>query len=156
MRTLILLASVLFAPLVFASGSYLTYVNERYGYRIAYPADFLPQGVADAGDGQAFLSPAGDAELRVFASSCVVGINATPSEYFAGFAKEQKAKHLTVSYHRLGKHYAVVSGRRNGRIYYDKILINDGWCTQFNFDYDERQSIKYDAVTTYIASSLKR
>jgi hypothetical protein len=140
---------------VFAAEDYKTYVNERYGYLISYPADFLPQGVSDSGDGQVFLSPTSDAELRVFAGSCVDGINSTPVEYVAGYEKEQKAKRLTISYQRRGKHFAVVSGHKKGRIFYDKILAKEGWCTEFTFEYDERQAAKYGEVTNHLASSFK-
>lgn len=150
---LLLMLFVAFNVLAFEG--YKTYVNERYGYLISYPADFLPQGVSDSGDGQVFLSPTKDAELRVFASSCVDGFNSTPAEYVRDYENEQKAKHLTISYQRRGKHFAVVSGYKKGRIFYDKILIKEGWCTQFTFEYDKRQAAKYSEVSNHLASSFK-
>lgn len=134
---------------------YRTYVNERYGYHIEYPADFLPQGVADAGDGQVFLSPAGDAELRVFASACLEGSNATPAEVIARYREAARAGRLSVSYRHAGQSFAVLSGHRDGRIYYDKVFTVEGWCTQFQFTYAREQASRYDRVTRRIAASFR-
>jgi hypothetical protein len=48
-----------------AQAGFQTYTNARFGYRIAYPADFSPQGESDNGDGQVFTG-GDDAELRVW------------------------------------------------------------------------------------------
>ena len=37
-------------------GYYTGYYNERYGYGMEYPDILIPQGEADSGDGQAFVS----------------------------------------------------------------------------------------------------
>lgn len=138
-----------------AGDDYLTYVNDRYGYHIEYPADFLPQGVADAGDGQVFLSPAGDAELRVFASACLEDSNATPAEVIASYLEAAREGRLSVSYRHAGQRFAVVSGHRDGRIYYDKVFTVEGWCTQFQFTYAREQAGRYDRVTRRIAGSFR-
>jgi hypothetical protein len=151
-----LLSALFLCASLLAGEAYETYTNARYNYRIGYPADFLPQAVADAGDGRIFLSPTGDAELRVFASACLDELNATPEQYVAGYKKQQRAGQLSLSYQRAGKDFAVVSGHRKGRIFYGKILIHDDWCTQFTFEYNESQSEKYNAVTNRLALSFKR
>ncbi len=47
--------------------TYGDYVNVRFQYVIAYPKDVLyPQGEADNGDGQKFMSVHADAVLTVF------------------------------------------------------------------------------------------
>lgn len=45
-----------FISVALTNDGFNLYVNERYGYSIFYPADFIPQGVSDAGDGQKFVS----------------------------------------------------------------------------------------------------
>lgn len=48
---------------------YRTYHNIRFGYSISYPADSLiPQGEAENGDGQKFLSRDGRTEMLVYGS----------------------------------------------------------------------------------------
>jgi hypothetical protein len=156
MRTFPILFALFIAPFVIASDNYNTYTNERYGYSIAYPADFRPQGVSDSGDGQVFVSPNGDAELRVFASACVDGVNSTPKQYLANYEKKQKSKRLTLSYQRAGSNFAVVSGHRKDQIFYNKIIVNNDWCAELSFQYGEDKASQYDAVTNRISSSLKR
>ena len=53
------------ALLVLAQSSFQPYINARFGYRLDYPADFVPQGESDSGDGQVFIGEEG-AELRVW------------------------------------------------------------------------------------------
>lgn len=48
------------------NGTYTGYYNERYGYGMEYPDILIPQGEADSGDGQAFVSGDGSATLRVY------------------------------------------------------------------------------------------
>ena len=52
------------------------YINARFGYRIDYPADFIPQGEADNSDGQVFIGKDG-AELRAWGGYNV--FQATPA-----------------------------------------------------------------------------
>ena len=131
------------------------YVNERYGYQIAYPANFVAHGVSDAGDGQTFSSPNNDATLFVFTSRCLKGESATPYDYISMHDREQKAGKLAVTYNRYGKNFAVVSGTIGSRIFYRKLLILDEWCTQFSFEYERSRKERYDPITVGIASSFK-
>ena len=139
-----------------AMDSFRLYVNERYGYSISYPVDFIPQGVSDAGDGQAFVSAKGDAKLLVFASTCREGSGAYAADYVTGYKQEQKLGTLAITYSRKSNNVAVVSGHKNGRIFYNKMLVDGDWCTQFNFEHDEVMSKKYNAITKHISSSFKR
>ena len=66
MNKLLLLAGGL-ALASFAPPAYKTYHNQRFGYRIDYPADFRPQPEADNGDGRRFTSPDGQAVLSAYA-----------------------------------------------------------------------------------------
>jgi hypothetical protein len=52
-----------------AQNNYRTYHNARFDYSISYPANILvPQGEAENGDGQKFLSGNGRAEMLVYGS----------------------------------------------------------------------------------------
>lgn len=157
-RFLIMLTALVSASISFttsAAGDYRTYVNERYGYSISYPTSLVPQPISGSGDGRIFNSKTGDAELRVYASTCYE----SPDEYVAGYEREQKTGNLTVTYSHKGKGYVVVSGLKKGRVFYNKVLIsgegNDLWCTTFTFEYDETASEKYNDVTKRISTSLK-
>lgn len=154
-RIVFILAFWVSTSVAIASDSYHLYVNERYGYSISYPVDFIPQGVPDAGDGQAFISATHDAQLLVFARSCTEGSGSPASDYVADYKQQQEVGILTVTYSRKSKNLVVVSGHKKGRIFYNKMLIDDVWCTEFNFEYDEAMSDKYNAITKHIALSFK-
>jgi len=58
-----------------------TYVHARFAYSVCYPGDvLLPQGEADNGDGQKFITKDGKAEARVYGS------------YFASNGEDQSLK----------------------------------------------------------------
>src|SRR5262245_4804345 len=74
-RKLIYLFITIFVFSQFANGTggmlhLQTYHNAPYDYSICYTADvFIPQGEADSGDGQRFLSKDGKAEMLVYGSN---------------------------------------------------------------------------------------
>lgn len=154
-RFFLLLVLCSCSSLAFSESSYKDYMNERYGYRISYPADFIPQGVSGSGDGQIFIAPGNDARLMVFASACIAGSNSTAAEFISTYEQEQQAGDLTISYKRALKNAAVVSGLKSGQIFYHKVLFDKDWCTQFKFEYDESAKDKYNAAIKQIAASLK-
>ncbi len=61
-----LLALLLLAPFAPAAENFQTYHNSRFDYAIEYPANLLiPQGEADNGDGQVFVSPDQQARFKI-------------------------------------------------------------------------------------------
>ena len=127
---------------------YKTYTNARYGYSIAYPSSLLvPQGEADNGDGQAFRSRDGSAEMRVYGSQDMGG------GLTAAYAEAQAGKN--VSYKIIKRNWFVVSGRSGGKIFYQKTMMKGDVLKTFTIEYDEAQKATYDAVTTRIARSFK-
>ena len=126
---------------------YKTYTNARYGYSIAYPSSLLiPQGEADNGDGQAFRSRDGSAEMRVYGSQDMGGgLTAAYNEAQAG---------KDVSYKIIKRNWFVVSGRVGGKIFYQKTMIKGDVLKTFLIEYDESQKATYDAATTRIARSF--
>ena len=140
----------------FASEEYGIYVNERYGYSIKYPKQLIAKGISDNGDGQIFRSESGTSELRVFARSCIDGVNETPERYIATTLAARKNGRLKLTYQKRGRDFAVVSGLQNGKVIYKKLLSKDGWCTELSFSYREREKAIYDRATAKIAASFKR
>jgi hypothetical protein len=126
---------------------YKTYTNARYGYSISYPSNLLvPQGEADNGDGQAFRSKDGGAELRVYGSQNL-------GDGLAGAYKEAQAG-KSVTYKTMKGNWFVVSGRDGGKIFYQKTMFKGDVFKTFIIEYDESQKSTYDAVTTRIARSF--
>jgi hypothetical protein len=126
---------------------YKTYTNARYGYSIAYPSNLLiPQGEADNGDGQAFRSRNGAAEMRVYGSQDMGG------GLTGAYSEAQEGK--DVSYKIIKRNWFVVSGRDGGKIFYQKTMMKGGVLKTFFIEYEESQKDTYDAVTARIARSF--
>jgi hypothetical protein len=126
---------------------YKTYTNARYNYSISYPSNLLvPQGEADNGDGQAFRSRDGSAEMRVYGSQNMGG------GLEEAYAEAQAGKNVT--YKTFTRNWFVVSGYNNGKIFYQKTMFKDNVLKTFTIEYDEAQKSTYNAVTTRIARSF--
>lgn len=137
-----------------AQSGFQTYVNARFGYRMAYPSDFIPQGEAENGDGQVFKNADG-AELRVWG-------NLNPlDETLAGALRAEldrcAAAGRRVTYRRAGQGFLVVSGYEadGARIFYLRKLVRRGRQIGFEFVYPAAFRARYDRDVTMIADSLR-
>ena len=142
---------------------YETYHNARFAYSITYPADiFVPQGEADNGDGQRFLSKDGRAEVAVYAGYAVNDSQDTLQKRFreaAGRAAEQPSR--VVTYKLIKDDWFVVSGRNGGRIFYQKTMFKraagdaPGVFKTLRIEYDESQNRDYGTVVARLVASFK-
>lgn len=133
---------------------YETYSNARFGYEIQYLSDLLKiQPPSFTGDGRIFLSKDKKAEMRVWAN-----FNATFVTVHEQFDEDLKG-YSGITYKRLLKNSFVISGVRNGKIFYQKTLYHkfketDVFYT-FTIEYPNTQKSKFDAIVTRIARSFK-
>ncbi|MDQ3816635.1 MAG: hypothetical protein M3362_02955 [Acidobacteriota bacterium] len=128
--------------------TYRTYTNVRFQYSVSYPAGVLiPQGEADNSDGQIFRSRDRRAEMRVFGR-----YNVQNETLQSAFNAAQEGKDVT--YKVLKRNFYVVSGRQNGKIFYEKTLLKGDTFKTFMIEYDEADSAKYDPMTARIARSF--
>jgi hypothetical protein len=133
-----------------AQKTYKTYSNARFAYSISYPSDLLkPQGEAENGDGQIFLAKDG-AEMRVYGSNNV--LEQTLKDVYQE-ALNDLGKGVT--YKLLRRDYFVVSGKKDGKIYYRKTIKRDDQFLTFTIEYDAGDKAVYDKVTTKIVASFK-
>lgn len=130
--------------------TYKTYTNARFAYSISYPANLLkPQGEAANGDGQAFRSADGRAEMRVWGQynvnndSLRAVYNQAVNEWGAG-----------VSYKVMKPDWFVVTALVDGKIHYRKTMLRKDVLKTFEIEYDESQKATYDPVTARVAKSF--
>ena len=136
-----------------AQAKYRTYNNARFGYSISYPVGILiPQGEADNGDGQAFRSRDGKAEMRVFGRYNVQ--NETLRSAFNAAVAGEGGSGREVTYKLLKGNFYVVSGRQNGKIFYEKTILKGDTFKTFMIEYDESESATYDSITSRIVRSF--
>jgi len=134
-----------------AQTNYKTYSNTRFGYSISYPSDLIvPQGEADNGDGQKFLAKDECAEMLVYGRLKLEANDTLKKIYNTAIADlGDKA-----TYKVLKSNWFVVSGKRNGKIYYQKTMLKRDIFITFSIEYDESKNATYDAVTTRIVKSF--
>jgi hypothetical protein len=132
--------------------SYKFYNNARYQYSIAYPAGILiPQGEADNGDGQKFLSKDGKVVMLVYGQFNV--LNQTLKKAFSEALSDTPGG--AVAYKLLKNNWFVVSGTVSNRVFYQKTTLVDDTFKTFRIEYPESQKDAFDKITGEIAKSFK-
>ncbi|WP_246741398.1 hypothetical protein [Mesorhizobium loti] len=131
-----------------------TYVNERFGTVCTFPDEIFTdrQPEPENGDGQVWLSADG-------ASLTCSGILNVDDDTPKGFVADEKASKepgYTVTYSKIGKNWAVLSGMKDGKIFYERRLFGwDGVIRTVWIDYPPDLKSKYDPLVGAIAGSLK-
>jgi hypothetical protein len=148
-RSLLLLALLSSLEAYAQAPIYKTYHNARFAYSISYPSNLLtPQGEAENGDGQKFLSSDGRAELIAWGSN-----NALDQTLKAKY-DETRAERKT-TYELVKPGWFVVSGIDNGKVFYQKTILRQNVFKTFRMEYDESAKAKWDPITARIAISFK-
>lgn len=155
MKTCLLITLLLFLALPEPAGAQPavaldTYVNPRFQYAIKYPINILiPQGEADNGDGQRFVSPDGGAVLTVWGSH-----NALEQTLQDKFRESRQSFGGRVTYQVMKRDWFVFSGVKNGRIFYQKTYLSNDVFKSFTLEYPVEQRGRFDPITEAISSSF--
>ena len=137
--------------------AYATYVNVRFAYAVAYPKRVLfPQGEADNGDGQRFLSAHAAAVLTVYGR--YNALDQSLGDLYTEAARGTMPNRATrvVTYRALGRNWFVVSGHGGGRIFYEKTLLDGDVIRSLEFVYPARRRRFYDPIAARVAASFRR
>lgn len=98
------------------------YRNEKFGLTLMYPRDiFQVERTAEAGDGQVFVTPEGDARLLVGALVNESGFTVTT--YQNHVARQSYGKY-EVTYEPRGRTWFVLSGEGDGKVFYEKVMFS--------------------------------
>jgi hypothetical protein len=98
------------------------YRNDKYGFSLRYPPDlFAVERTAEAGDGQVFVTPSGDARLLV--GALVNDSGFSPGSYQAHVAR-QSYGNFRITYQPMGKTWFALSGEGDGKIFYEKVMFS--------------------------------
>ena len=131
-----------------------TYVNERFGQSCTFPDEIFndPLPEPENGDGRQWLSADG-AEL-----TCS-GINNVDDETPRSFVEGEKSSTepgYKVTYSKTGKNWAVLSGTKDGKIFYERRLFGKDQVIRTVFiEYPASLKAKYDPLVGAIAKSLR-
>ncbi len=134
---------------------FLSYTNLRFNYRVAYPADFTPQGESDNGDGQVFLST-DNAKLIAWGGFNVT--KDTPSKAVEAEMRRGDEQKRKVTYKFVGKSFFVLSGYEadGQQIFYIKRFIYPDRHFGFEFIYPVQKRERYDRDVKFLSNSLRR
>lgn len=129
---------------------YKTYCNSRYDFCIDYPANFLfPQPESDNGDGRSFWDKANNPILTVYGTNNID--EKSLKEVFQAEINEVE----TLTYQKLGKNFFVLSGYRNSKIYYEKVILKEGNLLYAILEYNVKQKNIYDSYCKVLFDTFK-
>ncbi|TPM35887.1 hypothetical protein [Mesorhizobium sp. B2-3-5] len=137
-----------------ATAAPFTYVNERFGTVCTFPDEIFTdrQPEPENGDGQVWLS----ADGASLTCSGILNIDEDTPKGFVAAEKASKGQDYKITYGKTGKDWAVLSGRKDGKIFYERRLFGrDGVIRTVWIDYPPALKSKYDPMAGAIAGSLK-
>ena len=132
-----------------AGGGWKTYVNERYGTRLEYPAaTFKPSAAPKNGDGRRFTSP--DATLEVYAFP-------NKGRETASSMKRRligSQGYDRVTYARSGSAWVVLSGFRGRNIFYEKYYFRGATIQGFGMEFPRSAKPRYAPIVERVENSF--
>ncbi|MEF2554255.1 hypothetical protein VQ042_23500 [Aurantimonas sp. A2-1-M11] len=131
-----------------ANADDVTYRNERFGTTARFPAEAFPDQLPAPtnGDGLGWRSPEG-AEIFIYARPRQEG--ETPKAVV-----RERSDTDEVTYDRSGERWAVVSGYRDGRIFYERYIFRGDLVHSVSIRYPESERETYDRLVGPITMTL--
>jgi hypothetical protein len=148
---------VLFALLVVTSPALAQYwghyANARFGYEIDVPPDFAGQGESDNGDGQLFYRLGAEQELAIWGGHLLESFEAEVAQR-QSFAS---AEHWALTYQASTPQWAVFSGQRDHRIFYQRMiaLCDETSYAAYRVEYNIRDLADMNAIIDGLNRSLQ-
>jgi hypothetical protein len=157
MKNLILLSGILLIITAFISAQekFDTYTNERFFFSIDYPADLLKTlPPPDNDDGRTFRSADKQVEMQVWGE-----YNAESKTLQERYERDLKGFTEKPTYMVSKRDWYVLSGLKEGRIFYEKVLVRRRGDTDifftFTIEYPTSQKTKFDPIVKRMADSFK-
>ena len=136
-------------PRVIGGVSYDIYENERFGFSVLYPADILlPADRLPDGLGRFFLADDGSVALSAYGAPKAAGA------LEGAYEQELSAEDQTVTYRASGPGWFVVSGFKNGVVFYQKTLETEDALVSFRISYHPSWKPLMDEITTEISRAF--
>jgi hypothetical protein len=134
------------------------YCNNRFDFCINYPKRLLTQETeSENGDGTDFSNNRNEFVLTVFGRNNLDPNGETLSlrRQFDSDITELRTKGDTISYKRLSSTFYIVSGKRKGKIFYQKTISKKDAFAFAILEYSVNERSIYDPVAQGIFSSFK-
>ena len=148
-----MICAVFAAILPALAAAWTPYGNARYNYWIDVPPGFSAIEEAENGDGGTAKSPDGQAELAVWGG--YLSDRDFPNEVKWRVGQEQ-ADGWSVTYERHKAKWAVWSGSKDGRIFFERAIpVCDGAAAYFRLEYDKAAQKAFDPIVARLSKSLR-
>jgi pyruvate/2-oxoglutarate dehydrogenase complex dihydrolipoamide acyltransferase (E2) component len=136
------------------AGDWSRYQNERFGFRLEYPANlFHVERTTEAGDGRVFAARDGQARLLVGALS---NQDHHSAKSYQDFLARTSYANYTITNRPLGDDWLVLSGEADGTIFYEKAILSCGGAliSSFALLYPADKRDTYEPILARIANSF--
>jgi hypothetical protein len=136
------------------SGDWVRYHNQRFGFRVDYPADlFHVERTSEAGDGRVFA--ARDGEARLLVGALRNEDEHSPKSYQDFLARDSYPEYK-ISYRPLGEDWLVLSGEGGGKVFYEKAMFSckGQLISSFAMIYPAAQRDRFDPIVARVANSF--
>jgi hypothetical protein len=141
-------ALVLLLPLAaFAETAWKTYTNQRFGFKIDYPATLVASPDPTNGGGREYHSK--DREFSLATSAHFLNGQTLESMW-----KGELELGESITYKKKGKDWFVVSGAKDGTEFYHKTHVSEGNFASFQITYPHAKAKQYDPWVEKIAKSF--
>jgi hypothetical protein len=136
------------------AGDWTRYHNERFGFRLEYPANlFRIERTTEAGDGRVFAAREGEARLLVGALS---NEDHHSAKSYQDFLARNSYADYKITYRPLGNDWLVLSGEADGKIFYEKAIFSCGGqlISSFAMLYPAAKRDMFDPIVARVANSF--
>jgi hypothetical protein len=147
------LLTIAIAPARAAPGAAIdnTYVNQRFGYVIDWPAGWVAEPEAENGDGRVF-HPRGS-KVQASAWGAYNSLEQTPAQMLAMNAEDCKGAPL--AYRVVKPKLVAFSCRVGPDVLYQKTLIRGDVITSFRMTYPAAEAARWEPVVQRMAGSMR-
>jgi hypothetical protein len=153
LRTILAMIALLLLPAGSRGADWHSYGNARFNYWIDIPPGFPRIAEAENGDGGSSEASVGHAKLSVWGSYLSEGDFRQETKWRAD---QDRADGWSVTLERGGPGWAVWSGAKAGRIFYQRAIPGcNGAAAYFRLEYDKESAAAFDPVIVRLGKSLR-
>lgn len=137
-----------------AGEEYAAYRNERFGYRVLYPANLVsPRAESANGDGRKFKSGDGKITLSVWGDTN--SSNRTLREQMSAARREWLRDDARITYTRFTRDFYVLSGTTGNEIFYEKTVPQGDGFASMMWQFPVSRRPRMEAIVTKTSRAFK-
>jgi hypothetical protein len=129
---------------------YERYHNRRYDVSFLYPAN-LVSFETGGHNNQIYTSP--DNRIKIVATGYYNSNDRTIAQFYRQATRESPERNVT--YQTRGENWFVVSGYENGKVFYNKTILNDGIVKRMKVRYDTALQPEFDRIVSEMSNSFR-